>query len=487
MIQQIILNTYLAALVIVGLFSLEAIYLAYKYWQGRKMNILKDSFDFLPTVTVQLPLYNERYVAERLIESVCEIDYPRDKLQIQVLDDSTDQTRDICLERIKFFKEQGFNISHIHRDLRTGFKAGALREGSQHATGELIAIFDADFIPGKDFLHQTIHLFKDEKVGMVQTRWDHLNENYSMLTRVQAFGLSGHFAIEQNGRNAAGYFINFNGTAGIWRKSCIEDAGNWQDDTLTEDLDLSYRAQLKGWKFIFLNDVVTPSELPAEINALKNQQYRWTKGAIETARKILPLVWKSELPLNIKIHSTLHLTNNFVYPFILILAILNLPVILIKKQSMELEIYYFIFAFFMISFSASFLFYALSQRSLYKDWKKRMLLFPVFMSGSMGFSINNTRAVIEALVKKRTPFIRTPKYQLIGQSGSFFKKHYRISLDKMVFVEILMAVYSCFGVLVAIYHIEIGIIPFMLMFFAGFSLIGYLTIKDYFLIKYRRV
>ncbi len=487
MIEQIILNIYLAALAVVGLFSLEAIYLTYKYWQRGKINLSKDSFDTLPVVTVQLPLYNERYVAERLIQSVCELDYPRDKLQIQVLDDSTDQTRDICRERVNFFKKRGFNISHIHRDLRTGFKAGALREGLQHAVGELIAIFDADFIPGKDFLLKTIHIFKDEKVGMVQTRWDHLNEDYSMLTRAQAFGLSGHFVIEQNGRNAAGFFINFNGTAGIWRKSCIEDSGNWQDDTLTEDLDLSYRAQLKGWKFIFLNEVVTPSELPAEINALKNQQYRWTKGAIETARKILPRVWKSDLPLNIKIHSTLHLTNNFVYPFILILAILNLPVILIKKQSLELEIYYFIFAFFMISFSASFLFYALAQKSLHKDWIKRMLLFPVFMSGSMGFSINNTRAVIEALVKKRTPFIRTPKYQLIGQSGSFFEKHYRISLDKMVFVEILMAVYSCFGVLVAIYHIEIGIIPFMLMFFAGFSLIGYLSIKHYFLYKYRRV
>jgi hypothetical protein len=321
---------------------------------------------------------------------------------------------------------------------------------------------------------------------MVQTRWDHLNENFSMLTRTQAFGLAGHFVVEQNGRNSAGYFINFNGTAGIWRKSCIEDSGNWQDDTLTEDLDLSYRAQMKGWKFIFLNSVVTPAELPAEINALKSQQYRWTKGAVETARKILPKLWKSNLPLKIKLHSTLHLTNNFVYPFILVLALLNLPIILIKKHVPESEIFFIIFAFFLLSFGASFLFYALSQKSLYKDWKKRMLLFPVFMSGSMGFSINNTRAVIQGLFKLRTPFIRTPKYELIGTRGSFSRKKYGISIDKMVVVEILMSLYSCLGVVIAVYYFEIGIIPFMLMFFAGFSLIGYLSIKHHLNLKYGR-
>ena len=486
MIYDIILNIYLFALAVVGLFSLEAVFLTVKYWQGRKDIRSSHDTDYFPKVTIQLPIYNELYVAERLIEAVCSLDYPRDKLQIQVLDDSDDSTSEICSKNVLKFKGKGYNISLIRRKDRAGYKAGALKEGLKTAEGELIAIFDADFLPQEKFLRKTVALFKDPTVGMVQTRWDHLNENYSMLTKAQAFGLAGHFVVEQNGRNSAGYFMNFNGTSGIWRKSCIEDAGNWQDDTLTEDLDLSYRAQIKGWRFVFLNNVVTPGELPAEINALKSQQYRWTKGAVETARKILPRLWKSNLSFKIKIHSTLHLTNNFVYPFILILALLNLPLVLIKKNVPESEIFFLIFSFFLISFAASFLFYALSLKSLYKNWKKRMFLFPLFMSGSMGFSINNTRAVIQGLLRLRTPFIRTPKYELIGKDGSFFGKKYSISSDKIVIIEVMMALYSCFGVAVALYYFEIGIIPFMLMFFAGYSLIGYLSIKHHLNLKYGR-
>jgi cellulose synthase/poly-beta-1,6-N-acetylglucosamine synthase-like glycosyltransferase len=486
MIYELILNIYLVALFVIGLFSLEAIFLAYKFWQGRKTKLIEGGADYLPKVTIQLPIYNELYVVERLIQSVCLLKYPIEKLQIQVLDDSDDATTEICANRVAHFKDQGFDISLIQRTDREGFKAGALREGLKSASGELIAIFDADFLPPSNFLRKTVSLFIDSKVGMVQTRWDHLNEKYSMLTKAQSFGLAGHFVVEQNGRNSAGYFMNFNGTAGIWRKSCIEESGNWQDDTLTEDLDLSYRAQMKGWKFIFLNDVVTPAELPAEINALKSQQYRWTKGAVETARKILPQLWKSRLPLKIKVHSTLHLTSNFVYPFILILALLNLPLILIKNHFPESKVFFYIFSFFLVSFGASFLFYALSQKTLYKNWKKRMLLFPVFMSGSMGFSINNTRAVLQGLFKKKTPFIRTPKYKLTGNKGSFLGKNYGISTDKMVIIEMLMAIYSCLSLVIAIYYFEIGIIPFMLMFFAGFSLIGYLSVKHHLNLKYGR-
>jgi cellulose synthase/poly-beta-1,6-N-acetylglucosamine synthase-like glycosyltransferase len=486
MLDQIVLNIYLFALLVVGLFSLEAIFLAYKYWRGSKQGIHECFKDYQPIVTVQLPIYNELYVAERLIQSVCALDYPREKLQVQVLDDSDDKTAEICANQVDYFKARGFDISLHRRKKREGFKAGALREGLLTARGDLIAIFDADFLPPRNFLNKTVSIFKDEKVGMVQTRWDHLNEDYSMLTKAQAFGLAGHFVVEQTGRNSAGYFMNFNGTAGIWRKSCIEDSGNWQDDTLTEDLDLSYRAQMKGWKFVFLADVVTPAELPAEINALKSQQYRWTKGAVETARKILPSLWKSDLSLILKIQSTLHLTNNFVYPFILILAILNLPLILIKNHNPESSVFFIIFSFFLLSFAGSFIFYALSQKSLYRDWKIRMLLFPVFMSGSMGFSVNNTRAVLQGLFKIRTPFIRTPKYKLIGDTGSFFGKKYGISTDKMVIIELLMSVYSCIGLVIAIYYFEIGIIPFMLMFFAGFSVIGYLSIKHHLNLKYRR-
>lgn len=486
MLYEFVLNIYLVALFVVGVFSLEAIFLAYKFWQSRKSIQVKNKKEYQPAVTVQLPIYNEQYVAERLIKSVCSLDYPIEKLQIQVLDDSDDITKDICAEQVDNFKAQGYNISLIQRDNRQGFKAGALREGLKTASGELIAIFDADFLPPSDFLKNTVSIFWDSKIGMVQTRWDHLNEDYSMLTRAQSFGLAGHFVVEQNGRNSAGYFMNFNGTAGMWRKTCIEESGNWQDDTLTEDLDLSYRAQMKGWKFIFLTDVVTPAELPAEINALKSQQYRWTKGAVETARKILPQLWKSKLPLSIKIHSTMHLTNNFVYPFILLLALLNLPIIIIKNNFPESGVFFVIFSFFLLSFGGSFLFYALSQKTLYKNWIKRMFLFPVFMSGSMGFSINNTKAVLQALFRKKTPFIRTPKYEMIGKKGSFLGKEYGIFMDRMVLMELFMAIYSCLSLVIAIYYFEIGIIPFLLMFFAGFSVIGYLSIKHHLNLKYGR-
>jgi cellulose synthase/poly-beta-1,6-N-acetylglucosamine synthase-like glycosyltransferase len=477
MLSDIVLNLYLLALLVVGIFSVEALYLVYKYLQGKKKKKSYPAVDHFPHVTIQLPIYNEIYVAKRLINAVCEMEYPREKLEIQVLDDSTDSTCQVCQEQVEFFRAQGFDINYLHRHIRNGFKAGALQEALKVAKGEFIAIFDADFVPQKNFLVRTLPFFKDEKVGMIQTRWEHLNEEFSFVTKAQSFGLAGHFAIEQNGRNAAGYFINFNGTAGIWRKECIEDAGSWQADTLTEDLDLSYRAQLKGWKFLFLNDVVTPSELPAEINALKSQQYRWTKGAVETARKILPSLWKSDLPFGLKIHSTLHLTSNMSYPFLLILALLNLPFVIVKKHLPESTLYFVIFTFFAVSFAASFIFYAVSQKSLYSDWKKRLLLFPVFMSGSMGFSVNNTKAVVEGLFKRRTPFIRTPKYELIGRDGSIHNKSYRVALDKTVFFEIVMAAYTCTGIIFSLYYRELGILPLMIMYFVGYSLIGYLSIK----------
>jgi len=479
MLNSIVLNAYLVSLFVVGIFSLEAAYLIYNYLKRKKVQIKDSESGELPFVTVQLPLYNEIYVAERLIDSVCALDYPKDKLEIQILDDSTDETKEICANLAKEYKSKGYNIDTIYRENREGFKSGALRYGLTKAKGKFIAIFDADFLPEKDFLLNTINYFKDKKIGMVQTRWEHLNEEYSYLTKTQAFGLAGHFIIEQNGRNNAGLFINFNGTAGIWRKSCIEDAGNWQDDTLTEDLDLSYRAQLKGWKFLFLNDVVTPSELPAEVNALKSQQYRWTKGAIETALKILPKVWKSNIPLKLKFHSTFHLTNNFVYPFIFILALLNLPLIMIKNTLPESKIYFFIFSFFLVSFLISFVFYAISQKMIYKDWIKRLFIFPIFMSGTMGFSINNSRAVFSALFNKKSPFERTPKYHLTGNKGKLNFKIYKTRIDKMVLLEIIMAIYSLVSVGVALYYLEIGIIPFMMMFFFGYSLIAYLSIKHY--------
>src|SRR5260221_633342 len=332
--QDFIIASYFISLTILFLFGSSGFVMIFYYLKHRDKKIEKaGELREFPAVTIQLPLYNEFYVAERLIDAACAIDYPRDRLEIQVLDDSTDETVDIVARRVEHFAANGFNIRHLRRTNRQGYKEGALKEGLLTATGDFIAMFDADFLPQKDFLRLTLpYFYLDPKIGLVQTRWEHLNRDYSFLTRIQAMALDGHFVIEQNVRNKAGFFINFNGTGGIWRKVCILDSGNWEADTLTEDLDLSYRAQLRGWRFKFLNDVTSPAELPSEINALKSQQFRWTKGAIETARKILPQVWRADLPLEKKIHATFHLSNNIVFPFILIAVILNVPLIVIKHH-----------------------------------------------------------------------------------------------------------------------------------------------------------
>ena len=431
-----------------------------------------------PMVTLQLPLYNEYYVVERLLKAACAMDYPKDKLEIQVLDDSTDETIATVANLVEHYRQIGFDINHVRRDSRTGFKAGALKEGLKTAKGEFVAIFDADFVPSPDFFEKTLpYFYMDSKIGLVQTRWEHLNSDYSFLTRVQAMALDGHFVIEQNVRNKAGFFINFNGTGGIWRKECILDAGNWEADTLTEDLDLSYRAQLRGWKFKFLNDVTSPAELPSEINALKSQQFRWTKGAIETARKILPKVWKSDISLEKKIHATFHLSNNIVFPFILPAGILNVPLIFIKHQG-GYETYFSIMAVFVFAFIGSFLFYLYSQKDIYKDWQRRMLLFPLFMAGSMGFAVNNTKAVIEGLIKKKSEFIRTPKYSVVDKKDNWLDKKYVLKkFNYTVIIELLLALYCLFGVAASIYYLELAAVPFQLLFSMGFGLVAWLSIK----------
>jgi len=437
----------------------------------------------LPKVTIQIPLYNEKYVAERLIHAVCSIKYPADKLEIQILDDSTDETQAILQNCVKEYKEKGVNIKYLHRTNREGFKAGALKAGLEVAEGEFVAIFDADFLPNPDFLLKTISQFTDPKVGMVQTRWEHLNEEYSYITKAQALSLDGHFAVEQYARFKSGCFINFNGTAGIWRKSCIIDAGNWQPDTLTEDLDLSYRAQMKGWKFVYLNDVTSPAELPADINALKTQQFRWTKGAVETARKLLPKLLTSKLPAKIKIEGAIHLTSNIVYPFILIVALLNLPVLLIKNYTTAYDTFYAIMSIFVLASISTFLFYTFSQMTIHNDWRKRLLLFPLFMAGSMGFAVNNTRAVIEALIGKKSSFTRTPKMGIVGADENsaqaaktnIYKPR---KIPKSTFTELIFALYFVVCVGVSIYYLEIAAIPFQLMFLFGFGLVAVLSLKE---------
>ena len=482
--EQVVLIGYFVSLSILFLFGLHGFVMMYYHRKYGHKNPVPDS-EFKPDklVTIQLPLYNEMYVIERLINSVCEIDYPKDKMEIQVLDDSTDETTAIVAKIVDEKKKLGFDISHIRRGSREGYKAGALKEGMKIAKGEFIAIFDADFIPQKEFLKKTLSYFTDDKVGMVQSRWEHLNGDYSIITKAQALALDGHFVIEQTVRNKSGFFINFNGTGGVWRKKCIEDAGNWHADTLTEDLDLSYRAQLIGWRFVFLKDFTSPAELPSEINALKAQQFRWTKGAVETAKKILPLVWKSKVPLRVKLQSTFHLTNNLVFPFILLAAILNVPLIFIKNSGAH-EIYFAIMSLFVLAFVSSFLFYLYSQKDIHTDWRKRIVLFPLFMAGSMGLAVNNSRAVFEGLMNRKSEFVRTPKFKQESEKDTFIgNKYLNKKLGLSVFVEAVLAVYCFIGVLSSIYFMELASIPFQVLFTLGFSFIAYTSIKHAFATK----
>ncbi|MCF8240691.1 MAG: glycosyltransferase [Melioribacteraceae bacterium] len=477
--NETILIIYIISLTVMLIFASHGFIMLFyhkKYSKNQPSEL--EELDDLETVTIQLPLYNEYYVAERLINSVCEIDYPKDKLEIQVLDDSTDETIDLVANIVEEKLKEGFDITHVRRVDRTGYKAGALKEGLKTAKGEFIAIFDADFVPKKDFLKKTLRYFYDNKVGMVQTRWEHLNENFSILTKVQALALNGHFVIEQSVRSKAGFFINFNGTGGVWKKECILDAGNWHADTLTEDLDLSYRAQLKGWKFIFLRDFTTPAELPSEMNALKAQQFRWTKGAIETAKKLLPVVWRAPIPLRIKLQSTVHLTSNIVFPFILTAAILNVPLIFIKNSGPYDHFFNFM-SIFVIAFISTFMFYLHAQKDVYADWRKRITLFPLFMAGSMGFALSNSRAVFEGLMNRKSEFVRTPKFKVVNQSDTIIYNKYlkNLKVESSAFVELLLAAYSFIGVAASIYFMEIAALPFHLLFFVGFSTVAYFSFK----------
>ena len=433
-------------------------------------------FDELPMVTVQLPVFNELHVVERLIRAVGELDYPKDKLNIQVLDDSTDETLDICRAEAKKLQDQGFDIEVIHRVDRTGFKAGALEHGMDQAKGDYIYILDADFIPDADALKQMIHFFTDEKVGMIQTRWGHINRHYSIFTRIQAMFLDGHLVVEQTARSRSGRFFNFNGTAGMWRKSCIIDAGGWQHDTLTEDLDLSYRAQLKGWKFIFLKDVVTPAELPVDMDGFKSQQHRWAKGSIQTCKKMLGTVWKSDMPLFVKLEATAHLTSNYAYLLLIFLLVLIFPGMMpdmTLKRALMLDLPIFLMA--SVSVGA---FYTVSQMALYPGgkWIREVMLLPMLLGLGIGMSINNGRAVLEAIFNKESDFVRTPKYGIEKKRQDWSKSSYRALKSFAPAVEMALALYFTFLV---IYCMISGMwlsVPFMMLFQFGFFYVSW----DYF-------
>jgi cellulose synthase/poly-beta-1,6-N-acetylglucosamine synthase-like glycosyltransferase len=426
-----------------------------------------------PTVTVQLPLYNEADVAHRLIDACARLDYPRRKLEIQVLDDSTDETTERVAERVEHWQERGVDIVHVHRTDRTGYKAGALANGLRLARGDLIAIFDADFVPQSSFLRRLVpHFLDDANIGMVQARWGHLNQDDSLLTQVQAFGLDAHFAIEQHVRQQADCFMNFNGTAGVWRRACIEEAGGWEHDTLTEDLDLSYRAQLEGWDFKLLPLVEVPAELPPDMNALRTQQFRWTKGAVETALKMAGRLWRSDQPRRVKWEGTFHLTAHFAFPFILLAALTHAPLLYLKHIGHGPgEIYFAVMGFGLFGFVGFFLAQLFAQRALYPDWGHRLRLFPVFMAGSMGLSLSNTQALWQALRGKDTAFVRTPKYGDTSDENWWTSRYAVAEIPRVVWGEAALALYCTVGLGVVIVLGEWAAIPFQALFAAGFVLV----------------
>lgn len=431
----------------------------------------------LPHVTVQLPIYNEKYVVERLIECVCQLEYPTDKLEIQILDDSTDETKHIIAGKVQEFQMQAIDIKHILRPNRTGYKAGALAYGTQMAKGEFIAIFDADFLPESDFLLKTIPWFKDDNIGVVQTKWEYTNEDYSYLTQIQAFGLNAHFTIEQVGRANGNHFINFNGTGGVWRKSCIVDAGGWNADTLTEDLDLSYRAQLKGWKFKYLENFGSPSELPVEINALKAQQFRWTKGAAACVRKhLLNVIRNKKINWSTKIQSGFHLMNSTVFVFVFLMSLLALPMILIKPNYPEFFILFRIATFFMISWFILAMFYWISYT--YNKEKKWTVLFeflwkfPLFLAVSMGMSLHNSLAVIEGYIGRKTPFVRTPKFNINHKTDKWENNAYSVKkVGTLTYFEGILLIYFIQSLIVAILYLEKGLIPLLALLVIGYGIV----------------
>src|SRR5438046_1747602 len=460
---------YLSVLIGLSAYGIHRYFIIYLYLKNRKRPPVPSRyFENLPQVTVQLPIFNEVYVAERLLLSVSELDYPQDLLQIQVLDDSTDETREITAACAEELRQRGFNVQRIHRTDRIGFKAGALAVGLAAAEGEFLCILDADFVPEKDLLKRTVHFFTDPTVGMIQTRWGHLNRGYSLLTRMQAIFLDGHLLLEQIARSCSGRFFNFNGTAGLWRRSCIEQSGGWQHDTLCEDLDLSYRAQLQGWKFIYLSDVVTPAELPVDMNGFKSQQHRWTKGSIQTCKKLLPTIWASRLPLWIKLEATAHLMSNFAYLLLAFLCVLLHPSSGAPAGGWLRTLLIDVPVFLAASVSVA-VFYIGVQRELHpRPWTKEIRYLPCLLAPAIGFSLHNARSVLEALFNHKSDFTRTPKYGIERKSQSWRACQYRPLNSGLPLAELAFAIYFTYFVVFAIVHGQFLSVPFLLMFQAGF-------------------
>lgn len=487
-LYYILLSLYMCTLLVVCAYGFHRYMLVYLYYKfSDHQPRLRACFIDLPRVTIQLPMFNERFVARRIIERACAVDYPRDRLQIQVLDDSTDDTTEIARSTVERLQAEGHDVVLCHRDNREGYKAGALQEGMESAKGEFVLIFDADFIPPPNVLRDTIHFLTDPEVGMVQARWTHVNRGQSMLTKAQAILLDGHFVMEHGARNRSGRFMSFNGTAGIWRRSCIEDAGGWQHDTLTEDLDLSYRAQLKGWKFLFLPDAEVPAELPPEISAFKAQQYRWTKGGAQTCKKLLPAILKSDLSWKIKLEAFYHLTSNTVYAFVVVLTVLLFPALYLKWHVFQhhmLARYILDGSLLLLAtFSAS-TFYICCQRELGKSWWESIRYLPLILGLGIGIALNNARAVLHGFFGQPSEFVRTPKYGVTGGGGSDISETGRPysagrNFELQPWIELAMGLYlsACVVACLTIGRLMLGI-PFLTLFALGYLYVSLSTFRE---------
>ncbi len=480
-LEFLVLGVYLLALTLLVIYSLGQLHLVITFVRHRHEHEGEPSLegDEVPFVTIQLPIYNEFFVVERLLDSMAALDYPKDRFEIQLLDDSTDETVELAAKKILALQEQGFQAIHVRRPQRDGFKAGALAYGMGFAKGEYLAIFDADFLPKPSFLRAAMSNFTSPKIGVIQARWEHINRNYSMFTEIQAFHLDAHFTIEQFSRDRGGYYMNFNGTAGIWRKETIIDAGGWQADTLTEDLDLSYRAQIKGWKFRYVDEIGAPAELPAEMGAIKSQQYRWMKGGAEVARKMLITLWKSNATLMRKFHGTIHLLSSSVFILVLLLGATSVPMLVMKHTTFQGQVKFLLVpvAALLMSFIILGMLYVVTfvwrEDSVKAGFKRFIRHYIPFLSLSMGLSLHNSIAVFQGFRGKKTPFIRTPKFNLKEKKDKWKKGKYRGGkVNPSVYGELFLALYFCGGIFFSLYFKDYSILPFMVMQAFGFMAVG---------------
>ncbi len=482
-----LLIPYFGILIILSVYGLHRYETMRTYLKFRKKLQQEPAvlFTQLPKVTIQLPLYNERYVVARLLERVSKIQYPAGLLQIQVLDDSTDETHPYAERLCNEYLAKGVPIEYRHRTNRHGYKAGALQEGLKTATGELLAVFDADFVPPVDFLTRSVHYFTDPTVGVVQTRWSYLNRDYNILTNVQAMLLDGHFVLEHGARCGAGLFFNFNGTAGILRRGMIDDAGGWEHDTLTEDSDLSYRAQLKGWRFVYLPALDCPSELPVDTYGFQVQQSRWAKGLTQVAKKLLPRIMKADIPLRVKLEAILHLTPNITYPLMVVVSALMLPVMIVRFYMGWLQMLLIDFPLIIASFISISAFYLLAQKELYpKSWWKSIVFLPMLMAAGVALTISNTKAVMEAILGVQTSFARTPKFGNEGSKAAAATA-YRSRSGWLPYIELALGSYFLFMVVFAVATYNLFSIPFLLLFVSGYYWAGFTTLYQEYLDRMR--